>query len=112
MNGITRQVRGGAIAIGLAAVYLALLYEYGRRRETVEFLFDRWTIYQASCLKVALAALIISIVLSLFLWFGEKSRRAREHHKRRRETAQRRYERVQKLFAQMGCDSNGYPIQN
>lgn len=123
MNGI-KNLRDGAFGLTLFALFGALLYEYGKRRETVEYRFERWTAYQENCLKVALAALIVSIVLSLVLWLGEKSRRAR----RRADaflvtTTEKRVtqeifdnledERLKKeaLFARMGCDRNGYPIK-
>ena len=117
MNGI-KTLRDGAFGLTILALFGAIFYEYGKRRETVEYLFERWDAYQGNCLRIALAALIVTIVLSLIASINDQNRR-----RRRREDAilvtktresifselDREREEKEKLYAKMGCDRNGYP---
>lgn len=73
MNGI-RNTSLFVLVFGLIG---AIVYEYGKRRETVEYLFVRWESNQAFCLKVALIAFVAVAVSSLILWIAEAAKKRR-----------------------------------
>ncbi len=74
MNGF-RNLSLSIVVFGLIG---AIVYEYGKRRETVEYLFVRWETYQAFCLKVALIAFVAVTVSSLIIWITDTARRRRQ----------------------------------
>jgi hypothetical protein len=94
MNGIknaANAVKGLSGVIFFFSIFAALAYEYGKRRETVDYLFVRWSTYQAFCLKVALGAAILWQLASLATWIirGIQQERRRQDTRLVRQTEDR-----------------------
>lgn len=76
MNGI-KNFRDGAFGLMIFSLFGATIYEYGKQRETVKYLFERWSAYQANCLKVAFWSLVIALLLTAVLWIVSEIRKER-----------------------------------